>query len=76
MVRVQKKQWYKKAEVNYNAMAKEWNKTPGEKLYKSKDRFNISYCYHKAENRKMVQGKGGVSRCNSCGYCIPFAYDN
>jgi len=75
MTRVQEQDWYKKAEANYNRMAAEWNKLPGSKLYKDKDRFKITYCYHKLENRTLEQSKKGYQYCSGCGYPIPHAYD-
>ena len=74
-MKVQEQDWYKKAEANYNRMASEWNKLPGSKLYKDKDRFTITYCYHKPENRIIAVDKKGRQYCSKCGYCLPFAYD-
>lgn len=75
MSSIEEKDWYKKAKANYERMAGEWNKLPGSKLYKDKDAFRITYCYHKPQNREMVQPSKGPPYCNRCGYCIPHAYD-
>jgi len=75
MTKVQEKDWYKKAEADYNRMARLWNTLPGSKLYKDKDKFTITYCYHKPGNRIMAEDKNGRPFCSRCGYHLPFAYD-
>lgn len=74
-MKVDQKDWYKKAEAGYAAMAKVWNSLPGDKLYKDKDCFKISYCYHKAETRETAKLKNGIEYCKACGYPPPYGYD-
>lgn len=88
MKKIEERDWYKKAEAQYNEMARAWNKLPGSKLLYPKDKFKITYCYHTKSERRAAMAwveylDGSRAKelitpltCDKCGYPYPGAYDD